>query len=142
MADPLSPVASCLAVLGAIIQTLKVYNALRDAPKDALAVCKELEEFQHVFYQSEKAIQRRLSTDGLTQRGETAFHLTTTSIYETLTQLERILRHGIIIESNQDGKSRVSRIAWVRHSGKIKKLCVRLRNLEANLVVLTTSQLV
>lgn len=142
MADPLSPVASCLAVVGAIIQTLKVYNALRDAPRDALAVCKELEEFQHVFCQSEEAIQGRLSTGGLTQRGETALYLTTTSIYETLTQLERILCHSIVSESNHDGKRSVSRIAWLRHSGKIKKLCVRLRNLEANLVVLTTSQLV
>lgn len=140
--DPLSPAASCLAVLGLIIQTLRAYNALRHAPEDVLAVCEELEEFQRVFGQSQEAIQRRLSAGDLTQRSETALHHTSKSIYDTLTQLERILRRCVDSESNHESKKHVSRIAWLRNSEKIKKLCLRLRNLEVNLVVLAASQLV
>jgi len=140
--DPLSPVASCLAVLGAIVATLRLYNQIHEAPEDALVVCKEVEDLQNVFGQSKEVLQRRLSIGGLTQRGETAFHITTVSIYETLVKLEKILRESMVNETSNDGKKKVSRFAWLRNSAKIKKLCVRLRNLKADLTVITTSQLV
>jgi len=140
--DPLSPVASCLAVLSAIVATLRLYSTIHDAPEDALGVCKEVEDLQNVFSQSKEALYRRLSVGGLTQRGETAFHMTTVSIYEALTKLDRILRDSIVNETGNDGKKKVSRLAWLRNSAKIKKLCLRLRNLKADLIIVTTSQLV
>lgn len=102
--DPLSIIASSLAISGALISSLKAFNSIKNAPVEAREVLKDLEDLHNVFTQIEEVYLNRQLHGGLTQVTQVAFESVLVSAREELEKINWTTRQQI---TNGNSNSRL-----------------------------------
>jgi hypothetical protein len=143
--DPLSIIASSIAVSQMLISTLQTLKRIRNAPNEIRATLTELEELQRVFRQVEVIFRQRQSgSQSLTESTRVAFESVLVSANVELRSIHQTMDNIVTVDdSEQAGAAiKISHTAWLRKRQWIKAAGARLRDLKLSLAVLNGSVIV
>ena len=151
MADPLSIIASIIAVIGAAESVGKTLNRIRDitnAPDEVLALSNEISDLTVVLKHVETYVT---AADGAVISLENLEHLSVLAkrAQSKLAQLERIMNNHLPEPGGANRRSSLLRLQWALLKTKVDGLRVDLRDIKLSIVVqmttvtgcVTTSQL-
>ena len=141
MADPLSIIASILAVIGAAESVGKTLNRIRDitnAPDEVLALSNEISDLTVVLKHVETYVT---AADGAVISLENLEHLSVLAkrAQSKLAQLERIMHNHLPEPGGANRRSSLLRLQWALLKTKVDGLRVDLRDIKLSIVVQMTT---
>ena len=141
MADPLSIIASIIAVIGAAESVSKTLNRIRDitnAPDEVLALGNEISDLTVVLKHVETYVT---AVDGAVISLENLEHLSVLAkrAQSKLAQLERIVQHHLPEPGGANRRSSLLRLQWALLKTKVDGLRVDLRDIKLSIVVQMTT---
>ena len=141
MADPLSIIASIIAVIGAAESVGKAVNRIRDitnAPDEVLALSNEISDLTVVLKHFETYIT---AADGAIISRESLEHLSVLAkrAQSRLAELERIMHNHLPGPGGANKRSSRLRLQWPLLKTKVDGLRVDLRDMKLSIIVQITS---
>ena len=137
MADPLSIIASIIAVIGAAESVGRTLNRITDitnAPDEVLALSNEISDFTVVLKHVETYVT---AADGAVISLEKLEHLNVLAkrAQSKLAQLERIMHNHLPEPGGANRRSSLLRLQWALLKTKVDGLRVDLRDIKLSIVV-------
>lgn len=127
MADPISTVASIISLLEVIKLSRKMICIIKQAPEQLLALKAELDLFETVINDiTEKPIFNFPVVTGFEEHIEDAKALLY-RIHCLIAQCSKKLSDGILGKPT----AKVKRLAWLRASGKVRRLTLELQRMKS-----------
>jgi len=120
--DPLSVLASCLAIAGATATTLKTIRLVHGAGDDLKLLISEVDGLEAVLRTTEKALLRRRNSPLLPQDAIEEIRDYVTSAGEKLGELNTLVKDKLIKGQRSDGDVKVAYGAWLKERGHIRGL--------------------
>ena len=137
MADPLSLVASIIAVIGAaegVSRTLTKIRNLRDAPDELLALMNEVSDFRIILTGLQTYITQYSQRPQLLV--EELSHISTLADRgkEKLLQLDQLIQYRLVKPESGLTQIKVSKREWARARSTIESFRQTLRDIRLNIV--------
>lgn len=120
--DPISVIASTLAIAGALSTSLNQFKTLYDAGHELHSLTNELSEIRIVLSEVEGAIMERQSLTQLPQRSLKNICKLVTCAKDKLQLLDTITKDKLIRSYSPSGEAKVARLAWLRQKSRVKKV--------------------
>lgn len=120
--DPVSIVASSIAFAGAIIASLEAFRTVYDAGTDLEMLLSELAETKMMLADIEKALTSQELEDQLQPDRIESLRRLILDAQKKLLILSAIVSEKFDVSHVSVGGPHVARLAWLRHSGKVKKI--------------------
>ena len=141
MADPLSIIASIIAVIGAAESVGKAVNRIRDitnAPDEVLALSNEISDLTVVLKDLEIYVT---ATDGAAIPLENLEHLSVLvkRAQSRLAQLEQVMHNHLPEPGGANRRSSLFRPQWALLKRKVDGLRVDLRDIKLSIIVQLTT---
>ena len=136
MADPLSVIASVIAVAGAaesLGKTLILFRSFKNAPDEILALNNELSDFTMIVRHVEAHILSEQDAIQPSPRLEYMIDLAKRA-QDKLLQLDKIMQKLLKQEKSHSQRSSM-RFHWVFEKSKISSLRMDLRDIKLNIVI-------
>lgn len=125
--DPLSVIASTIAIAGALSSGLDQLRTLYDAGQEIHTLMNEVSEIRIILSEVESAIMERQSRKQLPQRSIDNICKLVVCAKDKLQLLDTITKDKLIRSNLPSGEAKVARLAWLRQKPKVKKLQEDLR---------------
>ena len=137
MADPLSVVASTLAVVGAAegaTKTLLKFKKMLDGPEPehVLALINEISDLRIVLTDIQKFLVR--NTVNLPQQPLRHVATLIDRAKAELLQLDELIQYRLFKANSVPGRIKVSRREWVKSNNKLERFRQEMRDIRLNLV--------
>ncbi|WKT54221.1 hypothetical protein QSH57_004805 [Fusarium oxysporum f. sp. vasinfectum] len=133
--DPLSIIASVLAITEATLKSFRFLQRLRNTAADVREAVEVLEKFCSVFSQAEEVFTKPQVYSNLSVQSKEAISLIAATAKDEIDKLRRLLDEKIISTRPSGGDARIQHSAWLRHGNSIKKICEKLQELQSSLAV-------
>jgi hypothetical protein len=131
--DPLSIIASTIAIAGAVSTSLDQIKAFYDAGNELHALMNEVSELRIVLSEVESAIIERQSRKTLPQRSVDNICLLINGAKDKLQQLDTMIKGRLTKAHSSSGDGQVARLAWLRQKSKAKRLQEELKEFRLSL---------
>jgi hypothetical protein len=131
--DPLSIIASTIAIAGAVSTSIHQIKAFYDAGNELHALMNEVSELRIVLSEVESAIIERQSRKTLPQRSVDNICLLINGAKDKLQQLDTIIKGPLTKANSSSGDGKVARLAWLRQKSKAKRLQEELKKFRLSL---------
>ena len=141
MADPLSLIASIIAVVGAaegVSKTLAKMKSIRDAPDELLALINEVSDLRIILMDVQSYIAQNLRRPRIAQ--DELQHMSTLidRAKEKLLKLDELIQYRLVKPDSIANHIKVSKREWVRAKSTIEKFQQSLRDIRLNIVAQMT----
>ena len=136
MGDPLSIVASAIALggaVGAAKKTLDKAKTLFKANDELLALINEVTNIQMIVSGISDQVQQRQDRNSLSQHAITTLRSLLDQIKTEVLELDKLIHYRLINEHKQNGEVKVEKITWAREQTNISLHRDRLRGLRLDL---------
>ena len=136
MGDPLSIVASAIALggaVGAAKKTLDKAKTLFKANDELLALINEVTNIQMIVSGISDQVQQRQDRDSLSQHAITTLRSLLDQIKTEILELDKLIHYRLINEHKQNGEVKAEKITWAREQTNISLHRDRLRGLRLDL---------
>ena len=138
MADPLSLIASIIAVVGAaetISKTLSKFRLLRKAPTGLLALNNEITDLTITLHTLEGHLSSNLDKNTLPQDVSHQISKLIDKAKDCLLQLDQLIHHRFLKSGSLDGEYKVFRIRWLRANDTIENHRGILREIRQSILL-------
>ena len=137
MADPLSIIASIIAILGAADSVSKALSKIKifsDSPDGLLVLINEVSDFKVVLYDIERHFRNSpQASDAATVEQYSHLADLISRGKDPLLQLEQMIEYQFKRAETRDGQFRVSRVEWLRAKLVVERLRQTLRDTRQNI---------
>ena len=129
--DPLSVIASCIAVAGAgdtAIKGLKKLRSLSSLPDILLAIINEVADLTLVVQDLRSSCQLHQNSTNTSQTSSSAITQLLDHAQATLLQLDQIINYRLLRRPKPTGEITFSRSAWIIEEQRVRRLQGNLRS--------------
>ena len=137
--DPISAIASVIAISGAVATSLEQVRHFYDAKVEVLSLVNEVNDIRLVLAQFHRAIRDRgqgsrieedcaLDISSVVKRAQTIFE-----------ELKNAINKGVFRSDPITGKGHTGRISWLRRKSQIQQLSSQLKDIRLTLTALCSS---
>lgn len=131
--DPLSIIASSIAIAGALSVSLEAARTLHNSSSGLHPLINEVSEIRIVLIEVERAILERRHHQQLPQATVDNICKISAGAKKTLNQLDTIINERLIRSLTPLGETKVARLAWLRQKSKVKSLQQELKRTRLSL---------
>ena len=131
--DPLSIIASTIAIACATAQTLETLKSIYGANSELHALMNEVSELQIVLPEVERVILERRTHQQLPQGTVDKICKLLEGAKDSLHSLDNIIKDRLIHSYSPSGEAKVARLAWLRQKSKVRRIQQELRGTRSNL---------
>ena len=128
--DPLSIVASCIAVAGAggtVVRGLRKLKDLRNIPEILLAVLNEIADLTLVIQEIKSSFQSNQTASTVPQTSISIVNQLFDRAQAILLELDQIINYRLILPPRDNGNVAFNRSAWISEERQVNRLQARLR---------------
>jgi len=131
--DPLSVIASTLAVVQAALGTLNVLLVLRGAPAEIKSLVQDISDLEAVLRTIEQASRGEGLLQPQAQDGYSAVQRLLTKARSKVLELQQILA-GRIVPNCSKGASKFARVQWLQERSRVKAIQQDLQGVKLDIV--------
>jgi hypothetical protein len=134
--DPLSVIASSIAVAGAVSAGLETVRTLHNAGSELHSLINEVSDITVLLGEVERAILERRHHQQLPQWTVDNISKILIGAKNKLHDLDTVVNHRLIRSITPSGEANVARLAWLRQRPKVQRLQMELRQTRLSLASL------
>ena len=134
--DPLSVIASTIAIAGAVSTGLEAVRNLHHASGEVLSLMNEVSEITIVLGDIEHAILEHRQNPQLSQRAIDNMGKILVRAKSNLQELNTVVHYRLIRSVKSSGEANIARLAWLRQRPKVQRLQTELRQTRISLASL------
>lgn len=131
--DPLSVIASSIAIAGAVSKGLEVATTVHSASNELHPLMNDASETRILLQEIERCIRERQNYQQLPQGTTENIFKVLVGAKHKLQQLDTIINGRLIDSIGPSGEAKVARLAWLRHKPKVKRLQQELKRTRLSL---------
>ena len=134
--DPLSVIASCIAVAGAAktaVRGVSKLKGLRNLPDILLAVVNEVADLALVVQEIKLSFQQFQHTSSVPANIFSTINQRLDRAQATLLELDQVVNYSLLLPPKDNGDIVVSHSAWIRKEGHVHRLQERLRTIRLDI---------
>jgi hypothetical protein len=125
--DPLSVIASTIAIATATAQTLEALRSIYGASSELHALMNEISELRIVLPEVERVTLERRTHQQLPQRTVDQICKLLEGAMNNLHSLDKIVKDRLIHSYSPSGEAKVARLAWLHQKSKVRRIQQELR---------------
>lgn len=134
--DPLSVIASSIAIAGAVSAGLEAVRTIHNAGGELHSLMNEVSEITILLGEVERAILERRRHQQLPQWTINNISKILLGAKSQLHELDAVVNHRLIRSVTPSGEANVARLAWLRQKSKVQRLQMGLRQTRLSLASL------
>ncbi len=137
MADPLSIVASAIALGSAVGATKKGLDKIKDlfnANDELLALMNEITNIQLIVANISEETELRLDRFSLPQQSINTLVTLLNQLKDEVSKLEHLVHYRLISGYKENGQVKAEKVTWTREQPNIQSIRDKLRSLRLDLV--------
>ena len=137
MADPLSIIASIIAVVGAaegVAKTLGKIKTIRNAPDELLALINEVSDLKIILSDIQSYVIHNIQRPQISPEELRNISTLINRARDKLLELDQLIQYRLIKPDSVSDQIKVSRREWLRARSTIERFRQSLRDIRLNIV--------